>query len=279
MTPSACPFGVNTYSYIMSHAGEDCLRHLARHGYTSFELMIYPGHIWPVDMDAEARRSLRRFVDASALRILTLNMPNIDVNIAAAAPEMRRYSVALLESTIGLAGDLGVPGVIMGPGKANPLFPAPKELLTGYFFEALDVLTPLARKAGTQLYIENMPFAFLPDAEGLMQALERYGDDQIRVVYDIANAVFIREDAGEGLQRVRTRLSLVHLSDTGHQVYRHDQVGKGMVPFATIPPLLRQLGYHEVPMLEIISPDPDADIRDSVEKLLAMGFDAAAPLP
>lgn len=278
MSRSAYPFGVNTYSYIMSHSGEACLQHLAQGGCSSFELMIYPGHIWPADMDAEARRSLRRFAEASALRILTLNMPNIDVNIAAAVPEMRRYSLALLESTVGLAGDLGVPGVIIGPGKANPLFAAPKERLLGYFFEALDLLIPLARRVGTQLYVENMPFAFLPDAEGLMQALERYGDDQIGIVYDVANAVFTKEDLGEGLRRVKSRLRLVHLSDTAHQIYRHDPVGRGIVPFATVPPMLRQIGYHEVPMLEIISPDPDTDIRDSVDKLLTMGFDGAEPL-
>ena len=274
MSRNPSPFGVNTYSYIMSHSGEHCLQHLAGQGYTSFELMMYPGHFWPVDMDGNLRRSLRHFIDASALRILTLNMPNIDINIAAAAPEMRRYTLALLESVIGLAGDLGVGGVIIGPGKANPLFPAPKQRMIGYFFQALDFLAPLARRAGTQLYVENMPFAFLPDAEGLMQALERHGDDQIRIVYDVANAVFIKEDPGQGLHRVRSRLRLVHLSDTAHQVYRHDAVGKGIVPFATIPPVLQQIGYHEVTMLEIISPDPDKDIRDSAEKLGAMGFGA-----
>jgi sugar phosphate isomerase/epimerase len=64
----------------------------------------------------------------------------------------------------------------------------------------------------------------------------------------------------------------VHLSDTGRQQYRHDPVGHGSVPFHDIPAMLRDAGYYESPMLEIISRNPDNDILDSVEKLTAFGF-------
>ena len=39
-----------------------------------------------------------------------------------------------------------------------------------------------------------MPFAFLPGIGELMDALKRYGNDALRIVYDIANAYFIGED-------------------------------------------------------------------------------------
>ena len=51
---------------------------------------------------------------------------------------------------------------IVGPGKANPLFPMPRDRMVSYFYRALDKLAPLARQVGTRLFIENMPFAFLP---------------------------------------------------------------------------------------------------------------------
>jgi sugar phosphate isomerase/epimerase len=201
-------------------------------------------------------------------------MPNIDMNIAAAAEEMRRHTLGLLHAILVLAGDLEVPGVVLGPGKANPLMPMPRERLLGHFFRALDELAPHAERVGTQLYVENMPFAFLPDADGLMAALERYGDDRIAVVYDVANAVFIGEDLGAGLRRVRNRLKLVHLSDTPREVYRHSRVGEGVVPFAAIPPLLDEVGYPDLPMLEIIAPDADHAIRTSIERLAALGWPA-----
>jgi sugar phosphate isomerase/epimerase len=105
-----------------------------------------------------------------------------------------------------------------------------------------------------------------------MAALERYGDDRIAVIYDVANAVFIGEDPGDGLRRVQGRLKLVHLSDTPREVYRHSAVGEGVVRFAEIPPLLDEVGYADLPMLEIIAADPDHAIRASIERLAALGW-------
>jgi len=274
MSRNVFPFAINTYSYIFSHTAKSCLSHLAERGYTDFELMMYPGHLWPAEVDKGARDDLRRHIAARNLRVVTLNMPNIDLNVAAAAAEMRAYTLGLLRGVVALAGDLEVPGVVIGPGKSNPLFPAPKERLLGYFFAALDELVPLAEKAGTELLVENMPFAFLPDADSLMQALDQYGNDRIGVVYDVANGVFIEEDPAAGLDRVRDRLRLVHLSDTGLSVYRHDPVGLGVVPFSEIPRALRDVGYAGLPMLEIISHAADKEIRESADKLLAMGWPA-----
>jgi len=161
---------------------------------------------------------------------------------------------------------------VIGPGKANPLFPAPTAELIGHFFAALDRLCSLAAAGGTALWVENMPFAFLPAIGDLLDALEQYGNDAVRIVYDIPNAYFIGEDFADGLKRCRTRLALVHLSDTGRQVYRHDPVGLGTVPFAQVPCALAAIGYNAKSMLEIISSDPNRDIVASAAKLAALGF-------
>jgi sugar phosphate isomerase/epimerase len=265
-------YGINTYAYTQSHSAQACLEEWARRGETAFEVMMYPGHAWPAEMDAGARRQFRRFLADAGLRITTLNMPNVDINVAAATSQMRTYSMAVLRGIVRLAGDLEVPGVVLGPGKPNPLFPMPAARMTDHFFAALDVLAPLAAEVGTALWVENMPFAFLPRAEQMMAAIERYGDPRIGVVYDIANAYFVREDLGEGLQRVRDRLRLVHLSDTPLDVYRHAAVGEGTIDFAAIPALLRAAGYDGPAMLEIISADPDSDLPASIAALDAAGF-------
>ena len=199
-------------------------------------------------------------------------MPNVDMNIAAAAEEMRTYTLNLLVQFVRCAGDLGAGGIIVGPGKANPLFPMPRDRMVSHFYRALDTLAPLARQAGTRLFIENMPFAFLPDAESLMNVVDGYGDDSIRVIYDVANAHFIGEAPTEGLRRVRDRLSLVHFSDTTRQSYKHDPLGCGDVPLAGIASAMKEIGYTELPMLEVISHTPDADIADSCRRLREAGF-------
>ena len=193
--------------------------------------MFFPGHLWPAELDASQLRSLRQLCEAR-LRLVAVNMPNVDMNVAAAAEEMRAYTLDLLVQFVRCAGELGAGGIIVGPGKANPLFPMPRDRMISYFYRALDVLAPLARQVGTRLLIENMPFAFLPDAEALMKIVDGYGDESIRVIYDVANAHFIGEAPTEGLRRVRDRLSLVHFSDTTRQSYKHDPFGRGDVPLA-----------------------------------------------
>lgn len=266
-------FGCNTYSYMRSHSAEVCLARLADFGFQEFELMVHPGHLWPAELSAEQRSAIRRRMDQRGLQLTALNMPNIDINVAGAAVEMRAYSLNLVSETVRLAGELGARGVVIGPGKANPLFPTPAVELIGHFFAALDRLAPVAVASGTALWVENMPFAFLPAIGQLMDALKQYGDDKVCIVYDIANAHFIGEDFAAGLQQCRERLALVHLSDTGAQVYRHDPVGLGTVPFAQVPRALHAAGYTARPMLEIISRDPDRDIIASASKLAVLGFD------
>ena len=121
-----------------------------------------------------------------------------------------------------------------------------------------------------------MRTAFSADSESvscdLLSALDQYGNDAVRVVYDIPNAYFIGEDFADGLKQCRDRLELVHLSDTGRQAYRHDPVGQGTVPFAQVPATLAAVGYKTRPMLEIISRDPDRDIVASVTQLYELGF-------
>lgn len=269
---NAAMFGCNTYSYMLSQSIEDCLARLAGFGFVEFEFMVHPGHLWPADLPPDKRRAVRNALGQRGLRLATLNMPNIDINVASTTPEMRAYSLDLVSETVRLAGDLGARGVVIGAGKANPLFPADIETLTGFFFAALDRLGPVAEASGTALWVENMPFAFLPTIDSLMDTLDRYGNDMVRIVYDVANAYFIAEDFTAGLKRCQKRLALVHLSDTGRQLYRHDPVGLGTVPFAEVPRALDAVGYCERPMLEIISRDPDRDIIASADKLAALEF-------
>jgi sugar phosphate isomerase/epimerase len=271
MKTAAAGFAVNTYSYIFDGSAADTVARLADQGYGGVELMFFPGHLWPAELDASGLRSLRRLCE-QRLRLVAVNMPNVDINVAAAAAEMRAHTLDLLIKFVRCAGELGAGGIIVGPGKPNPLFPMPGDRMVSHFYRALDVLAPLARQVGTRLFVENMPFAFLPDAEQLMKIVDGYGDDSIRVIYDVANAHFIGEAPVEGLRRVRDRLSLVHFSDTTRRSYKHDPMGHGDVPLAGLASAMKEVGYKELPMLEIISRNPDHDIADSCLRLQAAGL-------
>jgi L-ribulose-5-phosphate 3-epimerase len=269
---SASLFAANTYSYTLDYPVRACIERLAARGFREFELMMYPGHLWPAHMDAAARRELRAYLEGEGLKVGTLNMPNIDLNVAAANEEMRTMTLGILRGVVGLAGDLGAGAVVIGTGKANPLLPMRKERMVDHFHQALAQLVPLASDQGTSIVVENMPFGFLPRIDEMLAAIEAFGDRRVGVVYDVANGHFVKEDPCAGLRACASRLKVVHLSDTNQSVYRHDAVGLGDVDFRPIPAVLAEIGFKNKPVLEIIAAEPDAAIDDSVRKLCEAGW-------
>ena len=266
------PFAVNTYSYTMLENVRMTLQRLSSRGVREFELQMYPGHIWPAQMEKGERVELKAMLAGEGLNVCTLNMPNIDLNIAAATEEMREMSLGILGRVVQLAADIGAEGVVIGPGKANPLMPMPKPRLVDHFLSALRVLVPLATNMGTSIYVENMPFAFLPGIEELLETLDQFGDPHIGVVYDVANGHFIKEDVASALRACARRLKVVHVSDTNQVNYRHDPVGLGTLDFASVPPILKEIGFARRPVLEIIAAEPDISIEASAAKLADMGW-------
>lgn len=105
-------FGVNSYSYIFEYTAARFLTKLAARGVRTFELMIYPGHLWPKTLSTNDRTALRRRIESLDVRFVSLNMPNLDVNIAAASEEVRTVSVEYFERIIALAGEIGVLAVV-----------------------------------------------------------------------------------------------------------------------------------------------------------------------
>ena len=264
--------GAHTYSFTLR---EDVLRTLPRLadlGFTCFELMAHPGHLWPAELSASHRTQLRQMVDELGGEIVALNMPNVDINIAATTVEMRRHTLGLLSDLVRLAGDVGARGVVMGPGKANPLFPAPRDRLLSYFLAGLDELSRLARTHGTEIWIENMPFSYLPGAREVMEVLDEFGDGMVGAVFDFANAYFIGEDLEDGLASMKSRLRLVHVSDTHREMFEHAVLGAGTMPIDPIPNLLARARYHGPVMLEILSQDPERDLVESRRRLASLAW-------
>ncbi len=76
----------------------DCLRHLGDKGVRAVEFMFYPGHVW-ITNDAPSIREIRDVSQDKGIEILSMNSPNIDLNIAAATHEMRNLSLEILKDS------------------------------------------------------------------------------------------------------------------------------------------------------------------------------------
>lgn len=268
--------GVNTYSYIWSTALEDCVRRLSEVGYHEFEAVINPRHFAPGDLSPAERRRLAVSFTARKIVLRSLNVPSLDHNLASPMCSMREYSVGLFRDVIDLAADFGVPYVVTVPGRMNPLFPPTMAEREAWMRESLDTLIPYAEKRGINLALENVPFASFPDAPALGRFARSVGSQALSVCYDAANAHFIGESPADGVRLLADIVSLVHVSDTTRTTWRHDEVGRGDLPFADFRAALSDIGFGGPCMMEIIDPSPEPAILRSHWALSSVGFAAPA---
>ena len=259
-------YGINTYSFTRTLRARECLAQLADLGYRRFEIMLVPGHFWP-SLDGDAgRREIESLIGSSSLRILSLNQPNVDVNLSSVVPEMRQHSCRVIASAIELAASWNAKGVVINPGKANPVFPAPKKALTDCFRWSLDALLPIARKAGVELIVKNHPLSYMYRANDLRLFFDAFGWDQIGIGYDFANGFFAGEEP-EAVLELRDHLPFVYAADTSLDAFHHAQIGTGSVAFERIATMLRNANFCAPTILEIVAEDAQLAIDASVEHL------------
>jgi sugar phosphate isomerase/epimerase len=267
--------GVNTYSYIWSTPMADCLRRLHDIGYEDFEVVVNPPHC-PLEGDPQSRRHLASALRAEGIALRSLNLPSLDANLASSLARTRSYSVQMFRAAIDLASDLEIARLVTVPGRMSPLLPPAMALREAWMRESLDALIPHAEARGVGLALENVPFASFPDAHSLGAFVRSVGSPVLSVCYDAANAHFIGESPAEGLAALADLVTIVHLSDTTRAAWRHDEVGRGDLPFAQVRQALDRIGYRGTCMLEIIDAQAQAAILRSHRALATLGF---APCP
>jgi L-ribulose-5-phosphate 3-epimerase len=272
-------FICNTFSFIWKQPFHDCIERFAELGFNEFEVLLTAPHLWPEDCDAAQRRRLVQKLEASDARIASLNAGGFDNNLASPGSNVRAFAQRYLRDTIDLAADLGARDVVMAPGMGRGLLPPPKDAMLGWLREGLEMLARHAESRNVRLLMENVPFSFLPRVDQMMAAIEGLPPERVGIVYDVANAVFVGEDPVEGLKAALPRVHLVHLSDTPMNVWRHDPVGRGVVPFERFASALRELNCTSPLVLEIITDSPERDICDSASALVSMGYTSAAASP
>ena len=97
------------------------------------------------------------------------------------------------------------------------MLPAPSASLASWFYDGVNQLAERAAQCGTKILVENVPVTFAPLASDLSTALGELADERVGVVYDVANGFFAGEDPASGIQTLRDRIDLIHLSDTGRK--------------------------------------------------------------
>jgi sugar phosphate isomerase/epimerase len=250
----------------------ESLRRLGSLGFSEFEVLVAQPHFWAADMNGADRRDMPRTLADEGLHIASVNLPGIDNNLVSSTREMRAFTIDTISGLINLCGDWKIGQCVIVPGRTMPLWPIPREQLTEWFVEGMNVLADRATAQGVTLLIENVPNTWIPHATDIVEALAALGREDVGVIYDVANAPFAGEDPNEGVRIVRDYLRLAHVSDTPTAAWRHDPVGTGDVDFVAFNMTLRDIGYQGITMLELITPDPDRHFAESAARLAAAGW-------
>ncbi len=225
---------INTFSYLWKATAADAIAELVDSGYTTFEVPISSPHCWPVEISTAERSATRAKLTEYGAEIRSLNAGGYDLNLASPAASMRRKSIEHINSVIELAAGWDVREIVISPGTRRPMISPSLEQVHGWLYESLEVLIPLAKQAGTRLLFEQTPYCFTPTIETLAHVVRTVDDEALKIVYDVANAAYIGEDPVASLLAYQDLIPLVHISDTGTDVWGHDPIGTGVIDWQAL---------------------------------------------
>lgn len=243
---------INTFSYLWSASAPDAIEELIANGYREFEVPISSPHCWPKEIPDSERRETKELLKRSGAKIRSLNAGGYDLNLASPAASMRSKSIEHISSVIDLAAAWGAREIVISPGTRRPMISPSLDQVHGWLHESLEELVPLAKQAGTRLLFENTPYCFTPTIEDLVDVVKEVDDDALKIVYDVANAAYIREDPVASLLTHSESIGLVHISDTGVEVWGHDPIGTGVIDWRALGEAVETTNKANDVVLEVI---------------------------
>jgi sugar phosphate isomerase/epimerase len=264
---------VNTFSYLWASSAVDAMVELTRSGYRTFEVPVSSPHCWPDEMSPRVRSDARKRLDDHGARVRSLNAGGYDINLASPGANMRRKSVDHIKDVMDLAFDWGVADVVISPGTRRPMISPQLSHTLGWLQESLGLLLPRAQQAGVRLLLENTPYCFRPTLQELVDVVKDAGSDNLQIVYDVANAAFIGEDPVACLLASHQTIGLLHISDTGLDVWGHDPIGTGVIDFRALGKAIEATRKMDDVVLEIIREnDPLKEIDTGIAELRKLGW-------
>ncbi len=264
---------INTFSYLWKSTAVDAMTELVRSGYSVFEVPVSSPHCWPDEMSSTMRADAKRRLRDHGASVRSLNAGGYDINLASPAANMRRKSIEHIKDVMDLAFDWGVVDVVISPGTRRPMISPPLPQTLGWLQESLDVLLRHAEQTGVRLLLENTPYCFRPTFDELMGVVNEVGNENLKIVYDVANAAFIGEDPAACVLSGHRSIGLLHISDTGLEEWGHDPIGTGVVNFEALGQAIEARCDMDDVVLEIIrEKDPLEEIKKGIRELKNRGW-------
>jgi L-ribulose-5-phosphate 3-epimerase len=264
---------INTFSYLWTLTAIDAISELTRSGYSVFEVPVSSPHCWPDEMSSKMRSDAKKRLQDCAATVRSLNAGGYDINLASPGANMRRKSIDHIKDVMDLAFDWGVADVVISPGTRRPMISPPISQTLGWLYESLDILLQHAEQAGVRLLLENTPYCFRPTMDQLVDVVKEVRSDNLKIVYDVANAAYIGENPVACLLSSHPAIGLLHISDTGLEEWGHDPIGTGVVNFEELGEAIEATCKMDNVVLEIIrEKDPLIEINKGIDDLKNRGW-------
>jgi len=270
VTPAA--LGAHTFGFVWRSNAAEAFEALGEAGFRHVQLMATPPHFDPWRSDASRTRTLRSLLGRYRLSLIALDLASNDVNLASPSRDVVDFAVDAYTKAIARAADLGARSICVGSGRRHALLASANERLMTTFKPAFARIHVEARRRGVGVALENHPQGLLADAETIEAFLSAEGYDDVRVVYDVANAFAIGEDPVRGLETLWPRIDVVHISDSPRGEWRHDPIGSGAIDFSAVGEVLRVREFAGTVLLEILCEKPVEGLVDGVVRLEAAGL-------
>lgn len=265
---------INTFSYLWSKTALEAIGELVENGYSRFEVPVSSPHCWPEEISTAERASAAARLKEYGASIRSLNAGGYDLNLASPAASMRRKSIEHIASVIELAGEWDAAEIVISPGTRRPMISPPLESVHGWLYDSLEELVPLAKKAGKRLLFENTPYCFTPTIDKLVELVTAVDDDALKIVYDVANAAFIEEEPVAALTEHHESIGLIHISDTGTDVWGHDPIGTGVIDWEELGRAVTSTVGADNVVLEVIREDHTLqEFAQAMRDLTAAGWE------
>jgi sugar phosphate isomerase/epimerase len=258
--------GAHTFGAVWTHDAAAAIDAFAALGFRDFQLMAMAPQLDPWN-GQDAVSAIRRALDACEGRVIAVDLPSSDINIASSTPAAVEFAMKTYEHAMSLAHAVGARWLTVNSGRKHMLLPPPDERLLHVFGHALSQLSARANECGMRILVENIPGCLLETASALDRFLDQHAFANVDVLYDVANAAAVGEDPAAGLALLDKRVAVVHLSDAPAGAWRHAPIGSGNIDFDAIRLQLGSMRYKGEVVLEIISRTPVEDLQKSLGQL------------
>lgn len=171
----------------------------------------------------------------------------------AAAVDVRRATLALLQRQLADAARLGATTVYLVPGLDS------SATALAYFAEGCALLADSAAAYRIRLCIEHVPGRALPTVTRMLDWLRQAGHDGLGMLLDVGHCLISGEDAATAVRQSGERLGYVHLDDNDGVGDLHWPLFQGRLTqpqLAATLSALRAIGYQGALSFELNPANP-----------------------